>query len=637
MKKSSCLFWAAASLSVLTVVDTQAREYHVSVNGQDCNEGTIELPLRTINTAAQKALAGDTVTVHNGVYREWVNPLNGGESDDKRILYRVAEGEKAELKGSEIVRNWKKMKDAPGTWMAEVSNTLFGNHNSFAEQLFGDWLWTNGRTFHTGDVYLNDVSLYEAASLEKVIHPDTLRTVRDPQGSTSVWFAKVEGQTTTIYAHFGETDPNKNTVEIAVRPTCFYPTRQGLNYITIRGFHVSQAATQWGAPTAEQIGMISTHWCKGWIIENNRIKNSRSNGITLGKERGTGHNLECTDRRLDGTHHYIEVIFRTLRNGWDREHVGGHTVRNNVISDCEQTAVCGSMGGAFCEIYGNHIYNIWAKRQYGGAEMAGIKLHGAIDTYIHHNRIHGCGYGIWLDWMAQGAHISSNLMYKNDRDLFTEVDHGPIIVDNNIFLSGASLLENTDGVAYVNNLFSGIITPLNDSRYTPYHLPHSTEIKGFRTLTNGDHRFYNNLFIGGSNEKERYGLQVYDKAQWPIHASHNIFCNGAKPVAEKWQGDVYDNFNPTLKLEEKEDEIYLTWKLPAGDLPSVKGTKVDKALLGRTKLSGLPYEWADGRPFELLTDYFDNTRQSEAPVIGPIEFTSSTERILVWKQDANAM
>lgn len=73
----------------------------------------------------------------------------------------------------------------------------------------------------------------------------------------------MDADNTTIYANFGDIDPNKETVEIAARPTCFYPTRQGLNYITIRGFHVGQAATQWGAPTAGTVGMIATHWCKG--------------------------------------------------------------------------------------------------------------------------------------------------------------------------------------------------------------------------------------------------------------------------------------------------------------------------------------------------------------------------------------
>lgn len=103
--------------------------------------------------------------------------------------------------------------------------------------------------------------------------------------------------------------------------------------------------------------------------------------------------------------------------------------------------------------------------------MAGIKLHGAIDTYIHHNRIHKSGnYGVWLDWMAQGARVSSNLIYDNlGQDLFIEVSHGPYVVDNNIFLSPHSLQENTDGGTYLHNIFSGNMNPLDDMRYTPYH------------------------------------------------------------------------------------------------------------------------------------------------------------------------
>lgn len=32
-------------------------------------------------------------------------------------------------------------------------------------------------------------------------------------------------------------------------------------------------------------------------------------------------------------------------------------------------------------------------------------------------------------------------------------------------------------------------------RYTPYHVPHSTDIAGFMTILHGDMRFYNNIFI----------------------------------------------------------------------------------------------------------------------------------------------
>lgn len=615
---------------LLLVTNLFAREYHVSIGGNDAANGSVEKPLRTINRAAQLALPGDTVTVHQGTYREWIDPLNGGESNARRILYRAAENEKVEVKGSELVTGWKREKKNKQVWKVVLPNRFFGNYNPFNDRLYGDWLWSD-KIHHTADVYLNDVSLYETFSLDKVYAPDTLRTLRNPEGCTLVWFAEVDAENTTIYANFGSVDPNKEVTEVSVRPTCFYPTREGLDYITIRGFYFSQAATQWAAPTAEQIGMIATHWCKGWIIEDNVIKNSRANGITLGKERSSGHNLECNDKRLDGTLHYIEVIFNVLRKGWDKDHVGSHIVRNNVISDCEQTGICGSMGAAFSEIYGNHIYNILVKQQFGGAEMAGIKLHGAIDTYIHHNRIHRSGnFGLWLDWMAQGARVSSNLIYDNlGQDLFIEVSHGPYVVDNNIFLSPHSLQENTDGGVYLHNIFSGNMNPLDDMRYTPYHLNHSTQIKGFRTITQGDHRFYNNIFIGRNDQKVNYGLVDFDQSKWPIYAEDNVFCNGAKPMTGKEQGWIETSVNPNLRLEETNGAVYLVSDVNLNDLKNFKGNMIDSERLGITKLSGFPFENPDGTPFASDKDYFGASRSS-APVAGPFESLSSTTRIKVW-------
>lgn len=512
-----------------------------------------------------------------------------------------------------------------------MPNAFFGNYNPFNDRLYGDWFWSKN-IHHTADVFLNEVSLYEAYSLEKIFAPDTLWTIRDPQGCTDIWFAEVGVEATTVYAHFGEADPNKEVVEISVCPTCFYPTREGLDYITIRGFHISQAATQWGAPTAEQVGMVATHWYKGWIIEDNVIRNSRANGITLGKERSSGYNLDVNDSRLDGTLHYIEVIFNTLRKGWSKEHIGSHIVRNNVISDCEQTGICGSMGAAFSEIYGNHIYNILVKQQFGGAEMGGIKLHGAIDVHIHHNRIHRSGnYGIWLDWMAQGARVSSNLLYDNTQpDLFLEVDHGPYIVDNNILLSEYSIRENTDGGAFLHNIISGVIQRLDDSRYVPYHLKHSTQVKGFCTISEGDHRFYNNIIAGRDEQPDKYGLTLFDKSKRPIYAEGNLFCNGAAPITGKAQGWVLKEVELKWKIEETQDAVYLVTDVDWQKLAAFKGKPVDAARLGVTQLSGYPYENPDGTPFCLILDYFCIPRSVSQPVVGPIERLSSSTRTQVW-------
>ena len=67
------------------------REIHVSKRGNDSYPGTLDKPYLTISRAAAEARPGDTVTVHEGVYRESVNPINGGRSESERIVYRAAE------------------------------------------------------------------------------------------------------------------------------------------------------------------------------------------------------------------------------------------------------------------------------------------------------------------------------------------------------------------------------------------------------------------------------------------------------------------------------------------------------------------------------------------------------------------
>ncbi|MCU7552552.1 DUF1565 domain-containing protein, partial [Chitinophagaceae bacterium LB-8] len=43
------------------------KEYHVSVNGSDSNDGSLASPLKTITAASNLAMPGDLVTVHAGI------------------------------------------------------------------------------------------------------------------------------------------------------------------------------------------------------------------------------------------------------------------------------------------------------------------------------------------------------------------------------------------------------------------------------------------------------------------------------------------------------------------------------------------------------------------------------------------
>ena len=607
----------------------QAKEYHVSVRGNDNNAGSESSPFRTIGRAAQVAYPGDVITVHAGVYREWMNPPRGGDSDDNRIVYRAAPGERVEIKGSERIDTWQKENN--GLWKVVLPNTFFGDYNPYSDLIYGDWFNDHGRKHHTGEVFLNNRSLYEKESLDKLLNPVADTNTLDPEGSTYVWYCETDQQNTTIWANFHQYNPNRELVEISVRRTCFYPEKQGVNYLTIQGFHVSQAATQWAAPTAEQIGMIATHWNKGWIIENNVISNSKCSGITLGKERSTGHNVWLEDTGIDGSLHYIEVTFRTLRNGWNKENIGSHIVRNNEIFACEQTGICGSMGAAFSLIENNHIHDIWTKRQFSGWEIAGIKFHAAIDTRIHGNRIHRVHRGIWLDWMTQGTRVSRNLLYDNDtEDLFIEVSHGPYLVDNNIFGSPVNVLDQSHGGAFVHNLFAGAITVRTErNRYTPYHLPHQTDVAGLSIILNGDNRFYNNLFLPvRPDEKRNYGLAAYNKAGYPSFANGNVYCNQAQPFEKEEHRLALSDFDPDFNVEDKGNDIYISFSLK--EMNRLQTEKITTEKLGKAKLPKQFYEQPDGKPIVIDTDYLGRPR-TEHPAPGPFEQLKDGEmRWKVW-------
>lgn len=74
---------------------------------------------------------------------------------------------------------------------------------------------------------------------------------------------------------------------------------------------------------------------------------------------------------------------------------------------------------------------------------------------------------------------------------------------------------------------------VNQPRYTPYHIPHRTEVAGFMTILHGDNRFYNNIFI----------------ENWPV-VDGNAYFNGAKACKNESSNLVKDESNVYVELVE---------------------------------------------------------------------------------------
>lgn len=636
----------------------------VDKKGSDSGLGNVESPFLTIDKAASVAQPGDSIIVHEGIYREEITHINTGLSESRRISFEAAPDEQVIIKGSEEITGWQQIDDS--IWKVEIDNTIFKDFNPFATKLFGDWLAVDNDK-SLGQVYLNDQSLFEVSEYEQLADPKLVEETLDhwtnkqvtydyKDQSIYVWYAKLENDITTIYVNFHDYNPNNEVTEINVRKSAFRPFKMHTNYITIRNFEIANVATQWSPPTAAQTGMIDTHWSKGWIIENNTLYNAVCSAIAIGKEISTGDNLNTYRKDKPGYQYQIETVFKAANSDWNKETIGSHIIRNNVIHDCGQNAVVGHLGSAFSKIYNNHIYNIGNKREFFGYEIAGIKLHAAIDTQVYNNYVHNCSLGMWFDWQTQGTRISKNIFNDNTRDLFVEVSSGPYIVDNNILTADYALDNHAQGGAYVNNIINGeIVHRLMLDRATPYHVPHSTLIAGFAPVYGGDDRFYNNIFIGQEGipnvgteiyngyttslsefkeavAKEEGDHESFHKIKQPVYIEDNAYFNKANQFNREDRNFINESVDPDLSIVEEGNDVYLNISVPESFI-EFKGKVYDTETLPKVRIVDADFEDENGNSLTINTDLNDDLREHES-MIGPLQtLTTGNNKVKIWTKN----
>lgn len=745
-----------------TIGVTAQSEYHVSVaKGSDTNKGSKEKPFKTIMAAANKAMPGDIITVHAGIYREQIVPPRGGISKEKCITYQAASGERVVITGSEAVKGWEIAKN--GTWKLTLPNSFFGAINPFDEQIYGSWYHGQGKPNHTGSVYLNGNRIRETFSLDDVLKPT---------GNQLYWYAEVDGNggpvlmnfewirpvggqqmtsmnasveggdqaicisitdrwpfgylkngsilhfdgvdfgsgtdildfqaatlakggtvemhldnqsgellgssivtntgdwetfrvfkmkmlrklsgkqnicfvikapilnpsgKTTIWAKFPDgINPNKAAVEISVRPQVFYPNKTGVNYITVKGFILENAATNWASPSAEQPGLIGPRWAKGWVIENNIIRNSRCSGISLGRPTfGHSHHYQKLPPRVypepNGGQTEKQLLDYFENASWTKEEAGFHTIRNNQIYNCGQTGIVGTSGAAFSLIEGNDIHDICQQETFTGEETAGIKFHFAVDAVLKDNHIYNANRGLWLDWGSQGAQVVGNLFHDNtaEQDIFIEVCHGPILLANNILLSKNSIVMGAQGIANVHNLISGEITGGKDrcagGRFTYFYQPHGTVSVGKPLNEGGDWQWYNNLLANSAS------LGKWDEPKLPIKYGGNVFTKGTTAVPTDTKALLVPDFDPDIKLICRSDGWYLSMNVSTDWINTSHRELITTDVLGKAIIPNQLFTNPDGSSLKGDYDYFNHKRNMENPFPGPIEFNNNgRQEIKVW-------
>jgi len=403
-------------LMSLFAITASAREWFVRQahpHASDTADGSADLPLRTINAAAQLAQPGDVVTVGAGIYHEWVSPARGGGTKTP-IVYRSMPEHAAIVRGTDVLNaQWQSVAGMPGVFTAPLPKAAFIFGNPFIRPPAP----SNNKKARTESkchamVFLHDQPLSQVGTREQL---------KKAPGS---WWASDDGQQLLVHLR-GNTVPASGAIEITARDRIFVPHRRGLGYIHVEGFVFERCATR---PDWPQLGALSTRTGSYWIIRNNIVRHTTGKGIDCGSETWGPELLIATEpedkRVLIGGHHLVEA---------------------NLVTDNAQCGIA-AWNTDFVRIIGNIVRDN-ATSASGDSlsltdfEAGGIKVHAFRNGLIEGNLVvNNSSFGIWLDNGWENARVTRNVCIRNrGAGIFVELGFGPVLLYHNLVADNSSL------------------------------------------------------------------------------------------------------------------------------------------------------------------------------------------------------
>jgi len=488
-----------------------AIKYYVSNKGSDTNNGTQNSPFRTISKGAELAVAGDTVYVLEGVYRERVSPPRGGYSG-KPIVYLAEKNKNVIIKGSEVWKPvWKRSisgvyyavpddalfnddcyKDNKNPFKVASSSTPYGREGRAEVVNFGypgdtTIVYTLGQVFVDGKMYIQKPFLSEM------------------NATANSWF--YDRKTGNLYIHFPGDNPNNYTVEITTRRRIFAPHKRRLGYINVEGFVMEHCGNQYPVnfwetthPEWQQAGALGTRSGHHWVIRNNMIRFANSIGIDFGNEGASTADIEVGSNgtATGSAYHIIDsnYICDNGAAGTAAYFPANITFTNNVIERNVNLMFIGN------------------KRW----ESAGVKMHGPRNSLIANNLLRNnfiSSINMWMDQgSGPGTRIHGNLLIGCNTGFMQEIGTGAenkLVLDNNIIVAkkyGIST-RNSGGVTAMHNLISGCTV------WGIYDY-----IDKARTGCTSDYQYYyNNVIYNCSNLIDAYPPDIYNVAPYNYQSS----------------------------------------------------------------------------------------------------------------------
>lgn len=201
------------------------------------------------------------------------------------------------------------------------------------------------------------------------------------------------------------------------------------------------------------------------------------------------------------------------------------------------------------------------------------------------------------------------------QDLSLEVNHGPILIDNNLFLSPElAQIKLSQGVSFVHNTIAWKIWPtgVKDDRRTPYLTPHSTEIAGLHDCPCGNTSYFNNLFL-------RADMTPYNECLLPVHLEGNLYLSESRPSQYDLNAQTDSVSNPQIQIIKEKGNWFLSINVNS-DWNKCKLIHISN--LGKAQIPNQAFK-RPGVPETFDKDYTGNKRKKRFISPGAINFSET--------------
>ncbi|NPA35427.1 MAG: right-handed parallel beta-helix repeat-containing protein [Chlorobi bacterium] len=351
MKKIRAYFTVIIAFLLLSCTDN-VRVLHVSPSGSDKNDGNLYFPLQTVSKAIEVSKPGQTICIHDGVYREKVL-IPEGKNGIKLVAYK---NEKPVLKGSDVIKDWEKKGDV---WFSVV-------------KIKPQQVMVDGDNPLQQIGYPND-DFRDVQNYPRYEFP-VGKNINDMAPGRFFWVSD------TLFIMLNDKDdPRKHQIEVSVRE---YVINVEADSVLIKGLTIrhsnSNTYSEQGAAVSlgnhSVIEDCDVQWCDfGGISMGYRKKGSKVIRCVVSHNGATGINASATEDFLIKD---CKANYNNCRNFYAQWHAGGFKGASSAWGTIENSEFAYNTGAG---IWFDYCYER-AKYRTNGPKPINVK-----NNYIHNN------------------------------------------------------------------------------------------------------------------------------------------------------------------------------------------------------------------------------------------------------------